>query len=386
MNKTERYIKNLLTAAGITVNGKNPGDIHVHDERFYGRVFADGSLGFGESYMDGWWDTDHLEITAAKIFRTKVDRKVKHTPQALFLFIRNKLLNIADKRRAYVVGQKHYDIGNELYELMLDPDMNYTCGYWKDFKNLDTAWKDPKNLHKAQLAKLDLICRKLYLKPGMKILEPGCGFGNFAYFAAKNYGVKVVGYTVSKEQTEFARKRCKGLPVEIRHSDYRDLKPEKYDRIVSIGMMEHVTYKNYDTFMELMKNCLKDEGLFLLHTIGSNESVIANDPWTEKYTFPNSHLPSIAQIGKAAESRFVLEDLHNFGAYYYPTCMAWFNNFDRHWKELSTKYPEKYDERFYRMWKFYLLCSAGGFKTRGMQLWQFVFSKSTIPNVYQSVR
>ncbi len=386
MSQSEKVITRLLAKANITVNGKNKGDIQVHDTRFYRRVFVDGILGFGESYMDGWWDSDHLEETTAKIVRAKAHHDVERTPQTLFLFVRNKIINIADQRRAYIVGEKHYDIGNELYELMLDPDMNYTCGYWKDIPNLDTAWKDPKNLHIAQLAKLDLICRKLYLKPGMKVLEPGCGFGNFAYFAAANYGVHVVGYTVSKEQAAFAKKRCKGLPVDIRHQDYRDLKIEKYDRIVSIGMMEHVTYKNYDTFMKLMKDCLKDDGLFLLHTIGSNESVIANDPWTEKYTFPNSHLPSIAQIGKAAEKRFILEDLHNFGAYYYPTCMAWFYNFDKHWKTLSSKYPEKYDERFYRMWKFYLHGSAGGFKARGMQLWQFVYSKSTIPTVYQAVR
>lgn len=376
----------LFKKAGITIDGKNPWDIQVHDDRFYERVLSEGTLGFGESYMDGWWDVKELDETVARIHRAHIDREVKNNKKALLLILRNKLINATANRRAFTVGEKHYDIGNELYERMLDPDMNYTCGYWKDFKDLETAWKDPKNLHKAQLAKLDLVCRKLGLKKGMKVLEPGCGFGNFAYFAAKNYGVKVVGYTVSKEQAAKARERCKGLPVEIRCDDYRNLKKEKFDRIVSIGMMEHVTYKNYEGFMKLMEECLKDDGLMLVHTIGSNYSVTANDPWTEKYTFPNSHLPSIAQLGKAEEGKFILEDFQNFGAYYYPTLMAWDMNFRKSWKELQKMYPEKYTERFYRMWQMYLLGSAGGFKARGMQLWQFVFSKSTKPEVYQAVR
>jgi len=295
-------------------------------------------------------------------------------------------MNTATVRKAYEVGKVHYDVGNELYEKMLDRDMNYTCGYWKDMGNLLTAWKDPKNLDKAQKAKMDLVCRKLYLKPGMKLLDTGCGFGNFARYAAANYGVKVVGITISKEQAKKARERCKGLPVEIRYMDYREMKPEKFDRIASIGMMEHVTHKNYEIYMSFLNKCLKDDGLLLLHTIGSLESITSFDPWVEKYIFPNSHLPSVAQMAKAAEHKFIIEDLQNFGSYYYPTLMSWFRNFDKAWPELTKKYPEKYDERFYRMWKFYLLGSAGGFKSRDMQLFQIVFSKSNQLGVYQSVR
>ncbi|MGI8420571.1 MAG: cyclopropane fatty acyl phospholipid synthase [Candidatus Levyibacteriota bacterium] len=386
MTQSEQFIKKLLKTASITINGENPWDIQVHDDRFYDCILREGVLGFGESYMDGWWDVEQLDETVARIHRAHIEREVKKSKEAIWLVLRSKLINVTAHDRAFVVGQKHYDIGNELYDRMLDPDMNYTCGYWKDFKNFETAWKKPENLHKAQLAKLDLVCRKLGLQKGMKVLEPGCGFGNFAYFAAKNYGVKIVGYTVSKEQAVKARERCEGLSVEIRHDDYRNLKKEKFDRIVSIGMMEHVTYKNYAGFMELTDECLTDDGLMLIHTIGSNESVITVDPWTEKYTFPNSHLPSIAQIGKAAEGKFIVEDLQNFGPYYYPTLMAWDNNFKKSWNELQKINPEKYTERFYRMWEFYLLASAGGFKARSMQLYQFVFSKSTQPEVYQAVR
>lgn len=386
MSKSEAFIKNLFKKASITINGKKPWDIQVHDNRFYDRVLSDGVLGFGESYMDGWWDVKELDETAARIIRADIGNEVNQNKEALILYLRSKLINVTANRRAFTVGEKHYDIGNELYEHMLDPDMNYTCGYWKDFKNLETAWKNPKNLHKAQLAKLDLVCRKLGLKKGMKVLEPGCGFGNFAYYAAKNYGVKVVGYTVSKEQAQKARERCKGLPVEIRHDDYRNVKKEKFDRIVSIGMMEHVTYKNYESFMKLMNECLKDDGLILIHTIGAKVSVTANDPWTEKYTFPNSHIPSIAQLSKAAEGKFILEDFQNFGAYYYPTLMAWDMNFRKAWKDLVKMHPEKYTERFYRMWEFYLLGSAGNFKAHSLQLWHLVFSKSKELKVYETVR
>lgn len=386
MDKYEKTVRELLELADITINGKNPWDIQVTDDRLYKRVLTDGSIGAGESYMDGWWDAKELDETMARISRANLPEKINNNYKMSAFLIRNKFMNTATIRRAYQVGKVHYDVGNELYEKMLDKDMNYTCGYWKDMGNLLTAWKDSKNLDKAQIAKMDLICRKLYLKPGMKLLDTGCGFGNFARYAAANYGVNVVGFTISKEQAKKARERCKGLPVEIKYMDYREMKPEKFDRIASIGMMEHVTHKNYEVYLSFLNSCLKEDGLLLLHTIGSKISVIVCDPWTEKYIFPNSHLPSIAQMAKVAENKFTIEDVQNFGSYYYPTLMSWFKKFDKAWPELSKKYPKKYDERFYRMWKFYLLCSAGGFKSREMQLFQIVFSKSKQLGIYEAVR
>lgn len=386
MDNYEKTVRELLELADITINGKNPWDIQVTDDRLYKRVLTDGSIGAGESYMDGWWDAKELDETMARISRANLPEKINNNYKMSVFLIRNKFMNTATIRRAYQVGKVHYDVGNELYEKMLDKDMNYTCGYWKDMGNLLTAWKDPKNLDKAQIAKMDLICRKLYLKPGMKLLDTGCGFGNFARYAADNYGVNVVGFTISKEQAKKARERCKGLPVEIKYMDYREMKPEKFDRIASIGMMEHVTHKNYEVYLSFLNSCLKEDGLLLLHTIGSKISVIVCDPWTEKYIFPNSHLPSIAQMAKVAENKFTIEDVQNFGSYYYPTLMSWFKKFDKAWPELSKKYPKKYDERFYRMWKFYLLCSAGGFKSREMQLFQIVFSKSKQLGIYEAVR
>lgn len=387
MDQAEKTIKQITKMGGIQINGKNPWDIQVLDNRFYQRTLNDGSIGFGESYMDGYWESDQLDETLARITRAKLPDKIKKNPRMLLFLAKNKLLNVATIQKSYIVGKVHYDVGNELYELMLDREMNYTCGYWKGLGDPLTAWKDPKNLDKAQIAKMDLVCKKLHLKPGMKVLDTGCGFGNFAKYAAEKYKVRVVGFTISKEQAIKARERCKGLPVEILHQDYRELNiKEKFDRIASIGMMEHVTHKNYGTFLHKMDSLLKEDGLMLLHTIGSLESITAFDPWIEKYIFPNSHLPSIAQISKAAEKKFIIEDLQNFGIYYYPTCMSWFARFDKAWPLLSKKYPEKYDQRFYRMWKLYLLGAASGFKCRDMQLFQIVFSKGTKFGIYDSVR
>jgi len=262
-----------------------------------------------------------------------------------------------------VVAKKHYDLGNDLYMAMLDEKMIYTCAYWDGAQNLD----------EAQEKKLELCCRKLGLMPGMKVLDIGCGWGGFAKYAAERYDVSVVGVSISKEQIEMGQQRCQRLPVTLRLQDYRDLlnQDEKFDRIVSLGMFEHVGYKNYRTYFNVVSHCLKDNGLFLLQTIGANVSDTTTSSWMHKYIFPNGQLPSIAQIGAAVENIFVMEDWHNFGAYYDKTLMAWHHNFNAHWDDLKSTY----DERFRRMWNYYLLSCAGGFRGRMNQLWQIVLSK-----------
>jgi cyclopropane-fatty-acyl-phospholipid synthase len=386
MSESERIIKMLLSKAGIAINGRNPWDIQINDERSYDRFLKDRSLGFGEAYMDGWWDAAELDETIAKIARAHIEDEL-HVNRKLVLYaLRKKMFNDADKNHAFTVAEKHYDIGNELYEAMLDPDLNYSCGYWKNLGNPETAWKIPRNLIKAQQTKLEITCKKLYLRKGQKILDIGCGWGNFAKYAATHFSVKVVGITISKQQALLAKKRTKGLPVKIIMQDYRELGEQQFDKIVSMGMFEHVTHKNYDTFMRKTASVLKKDGLFLLHTIGSNKTTIANDPWIEKYIFPNSHIPSMTQISKAVEDIFVIEDVHNFGVYYYPTLMAWFRNFNKNWRKLAATNLEKYNERFYRMWKFYLLSSAGFFKAHALQLWQIVLSKKNTLEIYNSVR
>jgi cyclopropane-fatty-acyl-phospholipid synthase len=262
------------------------------------------------------------------------------------------------------VAEQHYDLGNDLYRAMLDKRMNYTCAYWKDADNLDDA----------QEAKLDLVCQKIGAHEKMKILELGCGWGSFAKYAAETYGTNVVGYNISKQQVALGRERCQGLPVDLRLQDYREAAGQ-YDAVISIGVMEHIGYKNYSTYLDVVDRCLKPDGIAFVHTIGSNKSITTGEPWTDKYIFPNGQLPSITQLAKAMEGRFVVEDWHNFGPYYDPTLMAWHANFNRAWPDLKAKYGE----RFKRMWDYYLLSSAGGFRSRSQQLWQIVFTHAGTP-------
>ncbi len=366
----KKKAQELLSLAGVEINGKNQWDIHIHNEGFYSRVLSKGSLALGESYMDGWWDVEELDEFFDHVLRVDLNRKLI-TPSVIFHILRAKFFNLQNISRAFKVGEQHYDIGNDLYSRMLDKRLVYTCGYWKNAQTLESA----------QEAKLDLVCRKLNLQKGQRILDIGCGWGSFAKFAAERYGVEVVGITISKEQAKFAEENTKGLPVEIRLQDYRDI-DEEFDHIVSLGMFEHVGYKNYREYMNVVNRSLKKDGLFLLHTIGSNYSSSTTEPWIEKYIFPGGMLPSIKQIGKSIEEYFVMEDWHNFGVDYDKTLMEWFKNFDKAWPELK----EVYGERFYRMWKYYLLASAGSFRSRKNQLWQVVLSKKGIRGGYQSVR
>lgn len=321
--------------------------------------------------MDGWWDCERLDKFIYRILLHKLENSVRQNRRLLLKALHAKVLNRQSKKRAFLIGKRHYDLWNDLFKHMLDRRMTYSCAYWKDAKNLDDA----------QEAKLDLICRKIGLQPGMSVLDIGCGWGSFISYAMEKYNIKAVGITVSKEQVEFAKELCRGLPVEILIQDYREIKG-KFDCIVSIGMFEHVGYKNYRTFMRIVHQYLKDDGLFLLHTIGGNKSVTSTDPWIDKYIFPNGMLPSIMQIGKAIEGLFVMEDWHNFSADYDKTLMAWHENFSKYWGELESSY----DERFYRMWKYFLLSCAGAFRSRENQLWQIVLSKPGVPGGYRSIR
>ncbi|MBX0334097.1 cyclopropane fatty acyl phospholipid synthase [Pontibacter sp. HSC-14F20] len=370
-NSLEQQVTDMLATAGIHVNGPNPWDIQVHDNCFYKRVLSQGSLGLGESYMDGWWDCHRIDEFANKAIRADLYRNARFGWRTVLEVLLAKVINLQPKGKAARNAQRHYDIGNGLYQRMLDKRLVYSCAYWKDAGNLD----------QAQEHKLDLVCRKLRLQPGQRVLDIGCGWGSFARYAAERYGVEVVGITVSKEQAALARELCKGLPIVIRLQDYRDVR-EQFDHVVSIGMAEHVGYRNHRTYMQTAARCLKDDGLFLLHTIGVNFSKTSPDPFIDKYIFPNCLIPSLRQLTTAMEHVFVVEDLHNFGPDYDRTLMAWHQNFNRHWPELQGEYGE----RFNRMWNYYLLSSAGSFRSRNNQLWQFVLSKKGIPGGYEAVR
>jgi len=365
------FIDQLLAKADIRIDGDSPWDLVVHDERTFSRLLRSGSLGLGEAYMDGWLDAPALDQFFARVLSAHLDEEVRANPAMLGMIAKAVIFNMQSGRRAFTVGEVHYDLGNDLYQAMLDKSLTYTCGYWRDATTLD----------EAQEAKLDLVCRKLDLKRGDRVLDIGCGWGSFARHAATHYGATVVGITISKEQVALAQELCAGLPVEIRLQDYRDVH-ESFDHIVSLGMFEHVGRKNYRAYFDVARRCLKDGGLFLLHTIGRKDAVPPTDPWLNKYIFPGGVIPSMTQITKAVGKKFVIEDWHNFGADYDKTLMAWFANFDAGWPALE----EKYGKRFYRMWKYYLLQCAGAFRARNLQLWQVVLSKEGVEGGYRSIR
>ncbi len=360
-----------MSRAGLTVNGPNPYDPQILDDRLYGRVLAGGALAAGESYMDGWWECERLDELACRATSARLNKKFGLDIEAALYVLGSKLLNLQSKTRASQVAERHYDLDNDLYMSFLDPYNQYTCGYFKDTADLNVA----------QERKLDLICKKAGLVPGDLVLDIGCGWGGFAKFAAERYGVHLTGISISDEQIAYAREFTKGLPVAIQKMDYRDLSGS-FDKVVVVGMIEHVGHKNYRTLMEIVHRVLKDGGLFLLHTIGSHKSSTRTDPWTHKYIFPNGMAPSVRQLAAAIEGLFTMEDWHNFGAHYDKTLLAWMKNFDAAWPRLK----EKYDERFYRMWKYYLLASAGAFRSRKNQLWQIVLSKGGVPGGYVSIR
>jgi len=357
----KRLVQQLLEFAGVQIDGPAPCDIQVHNPEFYQRVIAGGSLALGESYMDGWWDCEALDQFFERIMAARLDKKVRKSRTLLRAVVKARLTRRQGRARAFEVGRCHYDIGNDLFAVMLDKRMNYSCAYWQEADTLD----------QAQEAKLELTCRKLGLAPGMRVLDIGCGWGGFAIYAAEKHRVEVTGVTVSGEQAKLAQNCCASLPVCFELKDYRDIQGT-FDRIVSIGMFEHVGFTNYQTYMQVVNRCLNDDGLFLLHTIGSNTSVHSVDPWLAKYIFPNSMLPSARQITEAAEGIFILEDWHSFGPHYDPTLMAWHRNFIDNWHCIQ----DAYDQRFQRMWAYYLLSCAGSFRARRNQLWQIVFSKN----------
>jgi cyclopropane-fatty-acyl-phospholipid synthase len=369
-SRTRSRVQELFGYAGVTVDGPAATDLHVHDARLYSRLLAHGSLGLGEAYMDGWWDVDDLDGFMFQLLNAHLDEKVGRLDDA-WLYLKARVVNLQRGRRAYEIGERHYDLGNDLFAAMLGTRLVYSCGYWKDAADLDAA----------QVAKLDLVFRKLGLEPGMRVLDIGCGWGEALKLAAQRHGISGVGVTVSNEQADYARTVCEGLPIEIRVQDYREI-GERYDRVFSIGMFEHVGVKNYATYFDVARRCTADDGLFLLHTIGSNVSSNHTDPWIEKYIFPNSMIPSAEQIANAAEGVFVTEDWHNFGADYDRTLMAWRDNFDAAWPSLQARY----DERFRRMWRYYLSACAAVFRSRRTHLWQLVLSPRGVPGGYRAPR
>ena len=364
---SKEIINKIFKDAGIEINGSNEWDIKINNDKIYDDILKKGKIAFGEGYINKLWDCNRIDILVSKILKHDIE---SHLSKKDILKISanigmKNILNMQSINRAKRDVPFHYDIGNDLYENMLDKRLTYTCAYWDGAENLD----------QAQEKKMDLICRKLDLKPGERLLDIGCGWASFINYAAENYGVICDGLTLSQEQMKLGKKIAneKGLDVNIILQDYREHKvDDKYDKVVSIGMIEHVGPENYDEFFKCVCELIKDDGLFLLHTISSPISVNKTDPWINKYIFPNGVIPSISQLSLALEGKMNIEDIHNFGPDYDKTLLSWCENFEKNWHKIS----DKYSDDFYRMWRYYLLSCAGAFRSRDLNLIQISLTKN----------
>jgi cyclopropane-fatty-acyl-phospholipid synthase len=361
MPSAENVMTNLLASADIRINGARRWDIQVHDPHFFNRVLASGTLGFGESYMDGWWDCAALDEMCCRAIRAGLEKRFAFRLPNVWALLTALLANQQTLRRSRKVGRMHYDLSNDFFEAMLDPNMQYSCALFDEGDDLASA----------QLRKLDWICERLRLRPGLRVLDIGCGWGGLARYAARHYGCQVVGLTISREQFRYAQRWCRGLDVEIQLRDYREIITERFDRVVSVGMVEHVGHKNYRTYMRAAARSLGDDGLFLCQGICGDSSRRHTDPWITRYIFPNSVLPSLARLTRAAEGVFIVEDVKNIGPNYDPTLLAWEENFRRAWP----RFADRYGERFRRMWRFYLLSCAGAFRARRLHVFSILFSR-----------
>jgi cyclopropane-fatty-acyl-phospholipid synthase len=368
-------VQKRLCEADIEIDGSRPWDIRVSDERFFSSVLSDGSLGAGESYMKGWWDCDQLDEMAVRVLNQEAACPSGNRLTRLAATARVLLFDLQKGIGSRRVAKVHYDLPVPLFEAMLGPTMNYSCGYWRTANDLTTAQQD----------KMKLICSKVGLQPGMRVLDIGCGWGGLARHVAQEHACEVVGITISEKQQEYAAKACAGLPVVIHARDYRDASPESlgtFDAITSVGMIEHVGPKNYARFFAQVARLLRPTGLALVQTFGREQSQ-PTDPWINQYIFPNSYVPSMCELNQGMKGLFVMEDWHNFGADYDRTLLAWASNFEL-WAEANWKQT---DPRLYRMWRYYLLTFAAGFRVRNRaQLWQAVLSPAGVPGGYRSIR
>jgi cyclopropane-fatty-acyl-phospholipid synthase len=364
-----KIVTDTLSRAGIRINGSNPWDVRVNDDRFFSRALR-GSLGFGESYMDGDWDADELDALFRRVMRMKLTRSPLVIVNRIWSDIRARLTNLQTRSGSRAIAEAHYDLDHRLYKEFLGPYNQYTCCFFNKAKTLQTA----------EIEKLEMLCNKLGLSAGDKVLDIGCGWGGFAKYAAETRGCSVTGVSISTEQIAYAREYTSGLPVKIIEADYRDL-PEMYggqhfDKVLICGMLEHVGYKNYRNIFSIIHHLLKDEGKFLLHTIGNNQTTAVVDPWIEKYIFRNSMAPAMGQLAEAFEGLLVVQDWENYGLYYAPTLAAWQQNFEKNWETISAIETERpFDERFRRMFNYYFLSCKAAFETENLHLWHVVLTK-----------
>ncbi len=369
---TNRFFKplfeSLLEGTGVRVDGDRPWDIRVNRDRLYRRTLR-GSLGIGESYIDGDWDCAALDQLFRRVLSANTQKNPLIRAARAWRGLQARVMNLQTRERSRAVAEEHYDIDHRMYALFLGPWNQYTCCF---FDGTD-------DLGRAEVIKLELLCDKLELKAGDRLLDIGCGWGGFAKYAAETRGCEVTGISLSEEQIRYAAEYTRGLPVAIRRLDYRDLPGSglaPFDKISIVGMIEHVGYKNYGRIFGVVHQMLKPDGLFLLHTIGNCEKTSVVDPWIEKYIFRNSMAPAMSQLADAAEGRFAVEDWENYGHFYVPTLQAWYDRFNANWDRIrALKTARPFDERFRRLWNYYLMSSKAAFDVEQLHLWQVVMTR-----------
>jgi cyclopropane-fatty-acyl-phospholipid synthase len=369
---TQDWLAQLLASADIHLNGNRAWDIQIHHPQLLKRLLSQGGLGLGESYMDGWWECQAIDLMLERAMRARLHERLQ-TPRAWWEGLKGSLRPRDGANPSRVVGRMHYEVANPVFQAMFDPYMTHSCAYWVD---------GAQTLEEAQLAKLDMICRKLQLKPGMRVLDIGCGWGSFMRYAAEHYGVTVLGLTSSAAQVQLGQELSRSLPVQFELTDYRHFNPDsksRFDRVVSIGMFEQLGQSNFSAFFQTAKRCLKDDGWMLLQTQGKTQHTGLLDDWDEKYIHPQGYMPRLDEVTQASEAHFVVEDVHNFGADHDRTVQHWHQRFEMAWPQLRLSN----DERFYRLWRFHLLSSAASFRTRQKQMWQLVLSPKGMHKVYR---
>lgn len=369
---SRRAVEELFALVDVRFDGVRPWDIEVHRDRLFQRVLAKGSLGFGEAYMDGDWDCAALDQLFDRIIAGRLGDLLGMTVPLAVMILAAKFRNRQSVSRSGQVAKAHYDLPIDIHAATYDRRLTASCAYWKDAATLD----------EAQENKLDLICRKIGLTSGHTVFDIGCGWGSFIGFAAEKYGALCTGVTVSKEQVSYVKQRYIELPIEPLLMDYRSYQGPPVDRVVSVGMFEHVGAKNHCTYFECARRLVKEDGLFLLHTIWENERHPVIDAWQDKYIFPNGDLPSLGEITSAVEGLFVVEDVHNFGTDYDRTLMAWNANFQNRRADME----RLHGVRFCRMWEYYLLQNAAAFRCRHINVGQLVLSPRGLRDGYRSVR
>lgn len=348
-------------------NGHVDVSVRVENPRVFTRALAAGSLGLGESYMAGDFvvDDGRLPELLEILLRNRLDQKIKERPLAV---LQVGLMRITDGLRGKAHNvQRHYDIGDDLFEAFLDKTLTYSCGY---------ATHPDDDLEKLQQNKLERICRKLRLRPGDRLLDIGCGFGGLLIHAAKHHGVKATGVTLSRRHCARGQAAAEreGLSdrVRIEYADYNEVTDE-FDRVVSVGMMEHVPRREYDRYFDRIARVLTKDGVGLVHTIGSNAPKNQHDPFIQKYIFPSSNQPRLSEIAGGLERNgLAILDVENMVRHYGYTAARWLEKFRAAKPRLD---PARYDESFQRMWEFYLCEGVAAARASDGALYQVLFAK-----------